>query len=261
MTVLRSVSAALTAALLVAPGAVLAQGAADPVHAPAAAPMPPAPPPPLTRTTIDLGFVSATGNTRIRTLNVGEQFILQPGPWKFTQTFAIVNGYTNGLETANNIRAGLRADYAFTPHLRAYAMAGYTRDRFAGIDRRFEEAAGVSYGALVGPEHILDLEAGAGRNQQRGGSGPVLDYWLARVAAHYRWTFRPGTYVDEKLELFQSLQESNEQRTNSELALVAPLVKGLALRFGYVIHYVKTPPDSTFKKTDQVVSMGLQVSF
>lgn len=219
------------------------------------------PPPPRTRTTVDVGFVSATGNTRLRTLTVAEQFVFRAAPWTLTQSFAIVNGSTDGAQTANNIRAGLRADFAFSEHLRLYAVGLYERNRFAGIARRFEEQVGVSYGALVGPTHILDLEVGAGRNQQTSPANEVNNYWLGRAAAHYRFTFRPNTYVDEKLELLQSLQSGPERRINSEVALVAPLSSRISLRFGYTIRFVNQPPDTTYKKTDQVVSSGIQIIF
>ena len=218
-------------------------------------------PPPRTRTTIDIGFVNATGNTRLRTLTAGEQFVFRAAPWSVSQTFAIMNGSTNGAETANNIRAGLRGDYTFSEHFRAYALGLYERNRFAGIARRFEEQVGASYRALVGPAHILDIEAGAGRNQQTSPAAQVNNFWLGRAAAHYRYTFRPNTYVDEKLELLQSLQTGPERRVNSDAVLVAPLSARIALRFGYTIHFVNQPPDSTYRKTDQVVSSGIQIIF
>lgn len=241
-------AAVLGAALLLTARAALAQAPAAPA------------PPPLTRTTIDLGFVSASGNTSLRTLSLAEQFVLQPAQWKFTQTFSMVSGRTAGVETANDIRAGLRADYAFNPHFRSYGTLLYERNRFAGIARRFEEQVGLSYGALVGPTHILDLEAGAGRNQQTNTAAPVTDFWLGRAAAHYRFTFRANSYVDEKMEVLQSLQQSGARRINSELAVVAPLSTRIAVRLGHSLHFVNQPPPG-FKKTDQIVSSGLQIIF
>lgn len=248
MTLVRILGVAAVAAALAAPRAAPAQA--------------PAAPPPLTRTTIDLGFVSASGNTSIRTLSLAEQFVLQPAPWKLTQSFSIVNGYTNSVETANTIRAGLRGDYTFVDHVRAYASALYERNRFAGIARRFEEQLGLSWGALVGPAHVLDFEAGAGLNQQSSPSAAVQDYWLGRAAVRYRFTFRPNTYLDEKLEVLQSLQSSDNRRINSDFALVAPLAKGIAMRFGHALRFVNSVPDTTVHfHSDQTVSAGLQIVF
>lgn len=188
--------------------------------------------------------------------------MLQPGAWKFTQTFSIVNGSSQGKENANAIRVGLRADYRVIDHLRTYALALYERNRFAGIARRFEEQVGLSYGALAGPTHVLDIEAGAGLNQQTSPSAAVLDFWLGRAAVHYRFTFRPNTYVDEKLEVLQSLQSSGNRRVNSDAVLVAPLAKGISMRIGYTVRFQNQLPDSTVKfHADQTVSAGLQLVF
>lgn len=43
----------------------------------------------------------------------------------------------------------------------------FDRDPFAGVDRRFEECVGLGWSILTGPTNLVDLEAGAGMNQQR----------------------------------------------------------------------------------------------
>jgi len=215
---------------------------------------------PRLRTTFDLSVVNASGNTRLRTVNAAEQAVFRAAPWTFTQTFSIVNGSTNGVESANQIRAGVRSDYGFSAHLRAFAIALYERNRFAGISRRFEESVGAAYGALAGPKHILDLEVGAGNNQQRGAGGPIETFWLGRVAGRYRFTFRANSYVEQKVEVLQNLETTADTRVNTELSLVAPLTSKIALRFGYAVRFDNLP-EPTFKKTDQVVSSGVQIVF
>jgi hypothetical protein len=44
---------------------------------------------------------------------------------------------------------------------------------------------------------------------------------------------------------------------------VAPLSRVISLRFGYVVRFVNAPPAAVpaIKKTDQIVSSGLQVIF
>jgi len=250
----------LLAAALAAPAAAVSQNPAPP-PAPAAAPAPPAPPPPpLVKTQIDLGFVSTAGNSSVRTLNVGEQLTVKPDPWKFTQTFSIVNGYTSGVETVNTLTAGLRADYAFGPRLKAYAFGNFIRNRFAGIARRFEEVAGLAYGALTGPTNILDVEAGAGRNQQAGGTGPVQAFWLGRLAFHYRLNFTTKAYFDQKAEDLADLGNPKNMLVNTESALVAPISGTVGLKLGYVVHFANEPQPG-FKKADTILSAGLQLVF
>jgi putative salt-induced outer membrane protein len=238
----------VVAAALAVPGAGRAQAPAAP------------PPAPLIRTQIDLGFVSTSGNSSVRTLNVGEQLTVKPDPWKFTQTFAIVNGYTGGVETVNTLTAGLRADYAVGAHVRLFALGNFTRNRFAGIAQRFEEALGLSYGVLTGPTHVLDVEAGAGRNQQTGLVGLSHQTWVSRAAAHYKLSFTSHAYFDQKIEATADFQNARDMLINAESALVAPIAGHVALKLGYIVHFANQPQPG-FKKADTILSAGLQLQF
>jgi putative salt-induced outer membrane protein YdiY len=236
--------------------AALAAPAAGRAQAPAAAP----PHPPLVRAQIDLGFVSTSGNSSVRSLNVGEQLVVKPDPWKFTQTFSIVNGYTSGVETVNTLAAGLRADYAVGSRFRLYGLGNYTRNRFAGIARRFEEAIGLSYGLLTGPGNILDFEAGAGRNQQTGSLGPLQEFWVSRLAVRYRLNLTSRAFLEQKDEELMDLENFQNLRINSESALVAPISNNVGLKLGYVVHFANQPQPG-FKKADTILSAGLQLLF
>lgn len=234
--------------------AALAAPAAGVAQAPAA------PPAHLVHTQIDLGFVSASGNSSVRTLNLGEQLVVTPAPWTFTQTFAVTNGYTSGVETVNTLTAGLRADRAVSARLKVYALADFMRNRFAGIARRFEEAAGLAYGALAGPRNVLDFEAGAGRNQQTGTTGPSQAYWTGRLAAHYKLNFTSTASFEEKVEDLVDVQNPKNMLVNSETSVTAPISGAVGLKLGYVVHFANEPQPG-FKKADTILSAGLQIVF
>jgi putative salt-induced outer membrane protein len=239
------------AAALAAPTAAMSQ-------APAPAPSPP--PPPLIRTQIDVGLVSTSGNSSVRTLNVGEQLTVNPAPWKFTQAFSVVNSSTNDVETVNTLTAGLRADYSVGARFRLYALGTFSRNRFAGIARRFEEAVGLAYGVLAGPTHLLDVEAGAGRNQQTGTTGPSQQFWVSRLAVHYRFSFASHAYFDQKVEDMADLEDLQNMFINTESSLVAPISSTVAVKLGYMVRYANRPQPG-FKKADAILSAGLQLQF
>lgn len=249
------------AALLATPTVAVSQTPA-PAPAPAVAPAPPPPtppPPPLVKAEIDLGFVSTSGNTSVRTLNVGEQLSVKPGPWKFGETFAIVDGYTGGVETANNIAAGVRADYSVSSRFRLYALVNFTRNRFAGIARRFDEAAGLAYGVLTGPVNVLDVEAGAGR-QQNVVMGPLQEYWVGRLAVHYHLNFTTRASFDQKVEDLGDVDNPKNMLINTESSVVAPISNNAGLKLGYIVHFANQPQPG-FKKADTILSAGLQLLF
>jgi len=241
--------------------AALCAAAAAPLAAQGAPAAPPPPPkPPLLHTQIDLGLVSTAGNTSVRTLNAAEQLVVRPGAWTFTQSLAVVDGTTGGVETANNLKVGVRADRTIGAGFRVFALATFYRNRFAGVARQFEEDLGLAYGVLAGPTHILDVEAGSGRNQLTGTDGTTAGYWTSRVAARYRFTFAPNAYAEQKAELISDLQSLDNEQLNTETSLAAPLSTHIALKLDYAVRFV-SQPQPTFKKTDTVFSAGLQLQF
>ncbi len=229
---------------------------------PAAAQVAPAPATalPLWRAQVDLGYVQTSGNSRVRTLNVAEQVGFNPGPWRFAETFSIVNGYTNDSETVNTIKAGLRADYAVGTRFRLFALGSYTRDRFAGIASRFEEAAGVAYGLLTGPTNVLDVEGGAGRTQQTSTADSTKQFWVSREAVHYKLNFTTRAFFEQKVEVLNDLQDTKNLLVNTETNLVAPILANVGLKVGYVVRFANEPLAGA-KKTDTVLSTALQLVF
>src|SRR3990172_6544081 len=114
-----------------------------------AAPLAAQTPEPRLRAQIDLSWVQASGNTRLSTLHLSDRLTYHVAPWKLTQTFAVVNGSTEGVETANSLAFALRGDYEFTPRFRLYGLGSWERDRFAGLARRLREEVGLSFGAAI----------------------------------------------------------------------------------------------------------------
>lgn len=215
----------------------------------------------------DLGYVQTSGNTRLSTVNLGEKLSWRPGTrWTFTQTSAWVYGKTAGVETANQVLAGLRADYGISARLSGYALAGYERNPFAGIARRTEEVAGLSWKALTGPKHVLDIDVGAGSNQQISG-GVRSSFLVGRYAPKYRYNLTDKAYVEEAVEVLTNLEQTGDTRATSSTALVAPLTARIAIRLGYLMRYDAEPalntgagPNVFFRKLDTTFTSGIQVS-
>jgi putative salt-induced outer membrane protein len=216
--------------------------------------------PPRLRTQFDLSFVQASGNTRLTTLHLSEKLVYHPAPWKVTQTFAVVNGRSEGVPTANSITAGLRGDRELTPRFRVYGQVGYERDRFADLRRRLREEAGVSWSALAAPRNTLDTEAGIGLTQEAGYTTAARDFASSRAAARYRHVFRANTYFEGKTELLSNLEDGDDNRVNADLALVAPISRNVSLKLGYVVRYDQQPEPGK-RATDTIGSAGLQIVF
>src|SRR5688500_12189834 len=202
------------------------------------------PPPKRTRLTASAGLVDVAGNTRLMSLS-GEQrleYRTADARWMFSQTAAGLYGKTDDSTTATLLKGGLRADRALSARLAAFLGAGFERNRFAGISRRFEEVLGLAWKALATPRDLSD------------------NFVAARGAAAFRHRFTATAYFEQLAEFLPSLENGDDLRINTETALVAPISGQIALKASYAIRFDNLPAPG-FKKTDRILTSGIQVTF
>lgn len=214
----------------------------------------------------DLGFVNTAGNSEVTSLNIGDKLVVQSQDKRhvLTQLFGFVYGRSEGETIANNWRASARYEYGVGKRLYLYAMVGAERNRFAGIERRFEEGPGVVYKLLVAPRDNLDVEGGISAVQQRSTSGATDNFAAGRLAAIYKHSFTSKAFFSQVVEFLPNLQDGEDYRINTETAFVAPISANFGLKTAYVIRFDNTPlvtPTRTYKKTDRIFTTGIQVTY
>jgi putative salt-induced outer membrane protein YdiY len=227
------------------------------------APATPPPPPPPPRVTVsgDVGYVNTTGNTNVSTLNATDQFTLRTAADnQILQTFGLVYGTQANRVQTSIWNASLKDEYTFTPHIGLYALGAFDRNTFAGIDRRFEEGAGIAFIPLDSVPNNLEIDAGMSFIEQTATIDSTDNHAAARAAITYRHTFVATTYVQEFVEGIEDLKTTEDYRINSQTDVVAPLSKHLAIKVGYAIHYSNLPPVG-FKTTDRLLTTDIQVTY
>ena len=241
----------VTAAVLFSPSSLLAQTDA---------------PKPVTFSG-DIGFVNTAGNTSVTTLSVGDKLVARTGSLVLTQLFALVYGRSAGEENANSIGFRGRAELPLTGRLSAYGFAGYERNKFAGIARRFDEGIGLALAVLKTPGDELTLEGGAGLVQESrylsGTEGATLkdSFASGRAALGFLHRFTKTAYFQQGVEYLVNLEDTDASRINSESALVAPLSAHLSIRAAYLVKYNSRPLQASLKKTDRFLTTGLQITY
>ncbi len=218
------------------------------------------PAPVVTKITADFGYVQATGNSQVTTTSFGQKLTQQRGLLGLEQTFNFIYGEQNGVVNTNFLRAGLRADYKLGGHFSAFGTVAFDRNRFAGIQRRFEENVGIAWQALRAPKDTLRLESGFSVTQQTSVDGTVNDFPAGRAAAAYKHAFSPSTYFIQAAEFIPNFKEHKDYRVNAETAIVAPVSARVNLKVAYLLRYDNLP-EPTFKNTDRVFVTGIQVTF
>ncbi|MDF2772918.1 MAG: hypothetical protein K0S86_2413 [Geminicoccaceae bacterium] len=212
------------------------------------------------KVTAALAYLDASGNTDVTSLSITERLEWTRPRYLWAQFVNVINGTTDGEESANLFAAGVRGDWKPHGRLSVYTLVNYDRNRFANIGRRFEEGLGLGYAAIDRPKHRLTTELGAQFVQQRN-LDRVSDNFLAgRVAELYRYTFRENAYFEERVEYLPNLETTDDYRVNGEANLVAPLSRRLAIKLGYVVRFDNlTEPG--IEKTDRFFTTGLQIAF
>ena len=214
----------------------------------------------------DLGFVSVTGNTSVSTFSLNEKFIRRIEKWEFKQDFGSVYGKTDGVESSNLLRAGVRADYTLAEHWALYGLTAYDRNKFAGIRSRFAEGLGVVAKLIADDVNQLNVEAGYQLTQQRNLIGPDDNFSALRVASSWKHVFTKTSYFSEAVEYLPNLENHDDYRINSETAVVAPLSTHIGMKFAYVVRFANDPPlnaagTAQLRKTDKIFSAGIQVTY
>lgn len=223
----------------------------------------PAPAPPADWTlagSVDAAYVSATGNSEVTTVSIGDKLAASRGNWTLRQMVAYVYGKTDGTESANQLRAGLRAEYRITNRFSGFTAVNYERNPYAGFSRRVDELFGAQWRALATSGDSVTLDAGAVYTQQANTDGTSSASPSARAAMGYKHLFGGKSHFSQNVEYVPNLTESGEYRMNAESALVAPLSGRISLRLGYLVQYNSRPP-TTFGTTDRIFTSGLQVAF
>jgi putative salt-induced outer membrane protein len=217
-------------------------------------------PPPKTTATADFGLISASGNTQLRTFNVGDKVSHSTGNWVFTQLGAYVYGETRSLASANQLRAALRSDYSFMRRVSAFAGGSYERNRFAGFTRRTDEILGISWKALAATFDSLALDGGGVLTQEADVDGTSKNFPAGRLAGAYKHLFSKSSYFQQLAEYLPDLQSTGEYRVNAESSVVAPISAHMGMKFAYAVRFNSAPP-AGFGKADRVVTGGIQVAY
>jgi putative salt-induced outer membrane protein len=209
----------------------------------------------------DLGFVNTTGNTEITTMNVGERIEFAPGAWGVVQTFSVIYGRTDGEVSTSLWRGTLRGDRTIASKVKFYVLGEADRNTFAGISSRYNLGAGIATTLLESETDKLGVELGAGYVWQNA-VAPAVDqeFSAGRAAARYDRKLGEKAAFMQVVELLPNFKTSEDLRINSETAITAPIMNGLSMKASYIIRYDGLPePD--FKKTDRILTTGVQVTF
>lgn len=221
---------------------------------------PPPPPPPLWSGKAELSFVSTSGNTDTQTLGGAAEVEYQPGVWSGKAKVAFIKSESNGTENARSFEALLRGARKLSVRLEAYALGGYLKNRFAGIDGRYAGEGGLAYELLPPGAHSLKAEAGIGYTKENRTTGFDRSFMTARGGLLYKWKLSKTSEFANETSFTQDLRSSKDWRFAETASMSAGLTTVLAVKLSYALTKVNDPPPG-FKKTDTITTAALVAKF
>lgn len=237
--------AALAVSALLVTAPALAAQEADPV---------------VTKITADIGYVAVSGNTQVTTFNIGEKLTQARGRLSLEQGVALVYSEQADSVITNYLRAHFRGDFKIDKLLAVFTGIAFDRNRFAGIERRFEEQLGITARILGTARDTVRVEGGGTFTQQIGTDGIQQNFPSARGALSWRHAFTAAAYFQQNVEYIPNMKETVDWRVNTESAIVAPLSSKISLKVSHVIRYDNLPQPG-FMDTDRLFTSGLQITF
>ena len=208
----------------------------------------------------DVGLVTTAGNTNVTTFNLGEKLILRRGRWEHKQQLGSVYAKQDEKQTSNLLLASWRSDFSLHKSIALFGLAGFDRNTFAGISRRFEEALGVAAKLMDRPAARWGLELGFAFNQKYATDDTHESFTSLRTGTSFRHDFSKASYAFQTLEYLPSLKVSADYRINSETGLVAPVSGHASLKVGYVVRFSNLPEPGRVK-SDRIFTTGLQFNW
>lgn len=231
----------------------------------------------------ELGFASATGNTRSQ--NIGAKLGLNQENDQWKNAFFIdvlrtkaQQNVTDGLgntvkqfnTTANRYDAGASAGYKLSPRSYVVGAGRYEHDQFGANVWQAVVSLGYGYIALKDERNELSFEMGPGFKRYRPADVKVLvggvvvsqkqasiDEAVARGLLNYKFKLTENTAFEDTL-----LLEAGSKNTylQNDASVAVSMTRKMALKVGFQIRHNSDVQPGT-KKTDTLTTTNLVYSF
>lgn len=210
--------------------------------------------------TAELSYVQTSGNTKTSTLAAKNRFAYD---WRKTALELTAGGLgtqSDNKVTAEQYNAAEKISLKLAGRNYAFEKGGWSKDRFSGINDRYEALLGLGRDLLDTADDKLSAEAGGGYILEDRLGSANQSFGTYRGYVKYQRTLSATASASQDLEYLGDLEDSKGYRMNAETALVASINSHFSLKASYVWKYVNSPATG-FKKTDTITAMAVIVNY
>lgn len=215
----------------------------------------------LWTTEAELGITSASGNTdatsgtaRVASDREGERFavhLLAEGRY----------ATEDGQATTQRAHGSTQVDYKFRPRVYAFGVVESTHDRFAGIDLRLRESAGLGRRFFLNQDDLAwRIEGGPALRQEWRRDGTFDDSVDGRARTLFTWEFSENGAFTQELTWTHSLEDEDDFLGTSDTAVRFQLNANLSFKTSVRIEHDSQPAPAT-ERTDIFTTTSLLYQF
>lgn len=208
----------------------------------------------------ELSFVSTNGNTQSSASSAKDTYTYQ---WTRTMLELIAGGVgakTDGHTTAEEYYASEKVAYLISDRNYVFEKGRWDRNRFAGIQDRYDAGAGLGRQIIKTDKDNLNGELGGGYISEDRTVGPTNNFASGRAYTKYLHIFTPTATFSQDIEYLHNFDKGDDFRVNTETALISALSANLSLKVSYVWKHVGEPPVG-FGRNDTTTSVSLLATY
>lgn len=210
--------------------------------------------------TAELSFVNANGNTKSSTFANKDRFEYASGAALVELEAGAMRGTSQGRLIAEQFFASEKAGYKWSDRDYVFEKFRWDKDRFAGVNNRYDLNLGVGRKLIDTPPDRLAGEVGAGRVwEERLPPAAYNAFTSGRAFLRYERSLSPTSGFAQEAEYLHNFDRAKDYRLRTETSVTAALTTVVSLKLSFVWKRVGSPPPG-FIRDDTVTAAGLQVS-
>lgn len=208
----------------------------------------------------EFSFVNANGNTRSSTFANKDRVEYARGPVLMELEAGALRSTSRAELIAEQYFASEKVGYKFSERSYAFERVRWDKDRFAGVNNRFDASVGLGRKFLDSALNRLVGEAGVGHVWEERLPPPRNDYASGRGYGRYERTLSPTAFFSQDAEYLHSFKQARNYRLKTETAVTAAVTTIMSLKTSFIWKHAGMPPPG-FIKDDTIFSAAVLISF
>lgn len=191
----------------------------------------------------EVSFVNANGNTKSSTLSNKDRFEYASGPALLELEAGALRTMSQSRLTAEQFFASEKAGYKWSDRDYVFEKVRWDKDRFAGVNNRWEATLGLGRKLIEAPKDKLLGEIGAGHVwEERLPPARRNDFASGRGYMRYERALSATSGFSQDAEYLHNFERADDYRLKTETSITAQVNTIVSLKTSFVWRRVGSPP-------------------